>query len=99
MALSPQRGNGGSVGIKYRADVGKVIIPHDHPPASPTPRLPHIWPHILPGVPGIIMLNRGVGWGGDEWMVVKLHSKSVSDSPESGGAERESGVQSQALTG
>lgn len=53
----------------------------------------------LPGVRGIIMLNRGVGRGGDEWMVVKLHSKSASDSPESGGAERESGVQSQALTG
>lgn len=49
---------------------------------------------------GIIMSNRGsgAGRGGGEWVVVKLHSKSASDSPESEGAEWESGAQSQALT-
>lgn len=77
MALSPQRGNGGSVVIKYRADVGKVIIPHDHPPASPTPRLPHIWPlltwcaghhHVKPrGWPG-----RGRMDGGEAALQVGL---------------------------
>lgn len=54
-----------------------------------------------PSVGGIIMSNRGAGAGrgGGAWLVVTLHSRSASDSPESGGAERESGAQSQALTG